>query len=157
MESLFSNSVAVIVVCITLVVIIVLFSKLYSKVKISKNGIEFAKVDGETSAREVMREALTDADIRLEYVHNVLLRLHPNEDLFIKWICSEIRNTIEDFVMFNSIENTEEYKTYRWNTLETKIKSVIRPDWEFPFEGTYDNFCKWVEVVTNVKRVKGVK
>lgn len=157
MDALFSNTISTIVVGVVVLAIVILLLKFSHGFKISKDGIEFAKSEGETAVREVMREALSDADIRLEYLHNVLLRSHPDEDLFIKWICSEIRNCLESFVMFNSIENTDEYKNYRWTTLETKIKSLINPEWEFPYDDTYDNFCKWVTVVTNVKRVKNVK
>lgn len=157
MDSLFSNNVAVVSVCITVLILIVFLSKFTNGFKISKDGLELAKNDGEMASREVMRESLADADIRLEYLHNVLVRKHPKEDIFIKWICSEIRNCLESFTMFNSVEDTEEYKKYRWTTLETKIKSLIKPDWEFPYTETYENFCSWVSVVTNVKRVKGVK
>ena len=155
-----SNGVTVIAICVTFLLFLLLVVKFSDKLgglKISKNGVEFAKSEGETAAREVIREGLQDADVRLDYVTNVLNRMHPNEELFVKWVVSEMRNVIETILIFNSIEDTDEYKKFRWSTLEAKIKSVINPDWEFPFDGTYDNFCKWVSVVAKVKQIKGLK
>lgn len=157
MDALFSNSVSTIVVGVVVLAIVILLLKFSHGFKISKDGIEFAKSEGETAAREVMREALVDADIRIDYLKNILLRDHPDEKYFILWICSEIRNCIEMFINFNSIENTESYKNFRWTTLETKIKSVIKDNWSFPFEETYKNFCDWVSVVSNIKKIKKLK
>lgn len=160
MDSLFSNGLAVVSICITVIlvlVLLVLFSDKLGGLKISKEGIEIAKSEGETRAREVIREGLTDADIRLDYITNVLNRMHPGEELFIKWLVSEMRNVLEMILVFNSIEDTDSYKQYRWSTLETKIKSIINSEWEFPFDGVYDNFCKWISVVAETKRIKGFK
>lgn len=155
MEALFSNNIAVVSVCITVLILVILLSKFTNGFKVSKDGIELAKKDTSINIRHVIQESLHDLDVRLGYLSNGMISRYPKKEYLIRYDVSLIKDLGERILFFNNVKDDEEYIQFRLTTLNTLIDS-FGSEMLWDIEKIEKQFREWIKNICYLKQSRDV-